>query len=176
MDKKTKDIILYVVLIVIVILVGYYLFSSPSYSSINANQANSRSAVNQSNNSVSTSSNNTNTSGQLQITDEVIGTGAVAQKGDLVTVNYIGTFLDGKKFDSSYDRHQPFQFTLGAGDVIQGWDEGVIGMRVGGKRKLVIPPSLAYGSAGAGGVIPPNATLVFEIDLLKVQAQAPQPQ
>ncbi len=105
----------------------------------------------------------------LQIQDLVPGTGTQAKTGNTVTVNYIGTFTDGTKFDSSYDHGQPFQFTLGAGRVIKGWDIGVAGMKVGGKRRLVIPPDLAYGTSGAGGVIPPNATLVFEVELLAVQ-------
>ena len=105
----------------------------------------------------------------LQITDEIAGTGAEAKAGNLVTVNYIGTLTNGGKFDSSYDRNQPFSFTLGAGEVIKGWDEGVLGMKVGGKRKLVIPPSLAYGSQEVGnGLIPANSTLIFEIELLEV--------
>jgi peptidylprolyl isomerase len=109
----------------------------------------------------------------LKYTDEKIGAGAAAKSGEQVTVHYTG-WLDnagvkGKKFDSSVDRGEPFSFTLGAQQVIPGWDEGVAGMKVGGKRTLVIPPELGYGARGAGGVIPPNATLIFDVELLKVQ-------
>lgn len=104
----------------------------------------------------------------LRIIDLVIGDGAEAVSGQPVLVNYRGTLANGVEFDSSYSRNQPFSFPLGAGRVIQGWDEGVAGMKVGGKRKLVIPPDLAYGERGAGGVIPPNATLTFEVELLRV--------
>jgi FKBP-type peptidyl-prolyl cis-trans isomerase len=107
------------------------------------------------------------TASGLRITDLVLGTGAEAVSGRTVTVNYRGTLTSGKEFDSSYGRG-PFSFPLGAGRVIRGWDEGVAGMREGGKRKLVIPPDLGYSDRGAGGVIPPNATLVFEVELLKV--------
>lgn len=97
------------------------------------------------------------------------GTGPVAKKGETVSVQYVGTLTNGKKFDSSRDRNQPFSFPLGGGQVIPGWDEGVAGMRVGGLRRLIVPPQLGYGAAGAGGgVIPPNATLIFEIELLSV--------
>ena len=105
----------------------------------------------------------------LKIEDVVVGTGAEAQKGKQVSVHYTGWLTDGTKFDSSKDRGQPFGFALGRGQVIQGWDDGVAGLKVGGKRKLTIPPELGYGPAGAGGVIPPNATLVFEVELLGVK-------
>ena len=104
----------------------------------------------------------------LQYQDLVQGDGAEAQAGQSVSVHYTGWLTDGTKFDSSVDRGEPFDFPLGAGMVIRGWDEGVAGMRVGGKRKLVIPPDLGYGQRGAGGLIPPGATLVFEVELLGI--------
>lgn len=106
---------------------------------------------------------------ELQKTDIEVGTGAEAVAGKNVTVNYVGTLTDGTKFDSSYDRNESFSFPLGGGRVIKGWDQGVEGMKVGGKRKLVIPPELGYGSRGAGASIPPDSTLVFEIELLGVE-------
>ena len=104
----------------------------------------------------------------LKYDDTVIGDGATAEKGQTVSVHYTGWLIDGEKFDSSKDRNDPFQCPLGAGRVIRGWDEGVQGMKVGGTRRLTIPPQLGYGAQGAGGVIPPNATLVFEVELLAI--------
>ena len=105
----------------------------------------------------------------LKYEDIVEGTGAEAVAGKTVSVHYTGWLTDGQKFDSSKDRGRAFQFSLGKGEVIRGWDEGVAGMKVGGKRKLTIPPDLGYGARGAGGVIPPNATLQFEVELLAVR-------
>jgi FKBP-type peptidyl-prolyl cis-trans isomerase FkpA len=105
----------------------------------------------------------------LRYEDLKVGDGALAERGMMVTVHYTGWLTDNTKFDSSLDRGQPFSFRLGAGDVIRGWDEGVTGMRVGGRRRLTIPPDMGYGDRGAAGVIPPNATLVFEVEMLGAQ-------
>ena len=101
--------------------------------------------------------------------DITVGTGNITQLGYLLTVNYAGWLTTGPKFDSSIDRRTPYQFILGAGRVISGWEEGVMGMRGGGHRQLIIPPAMAYGQTGSGGVIPPDATLIFEIELISVQ-------
>ncbi len=113
---------------------------------------------------------------ELQITDVTTGDGATAEAGQTVIVHYTGWLYDpsqpdnkGEKFDSSVDRGQTFSFSLGAGQVIRGWDEGFAGMQIGGKRILIIPPEMGYGARGAGGVIPPNATLMFEVDLIEIQ-------
>ena len=111
-----------------------------------------------------TKGNEVTTSSGLQYVDLTVGTGAMAEAGQTVSVHYTGWLENGKKFDSSVDRGQPFSFPLGAGRVIKGWDEGVKGMKVGGKRKLTIPSKLGYGAQGAGGVIPPNATLIFDVE------------
>lgn len=105
---------------------------------------------------------------KLAVEDTLVGGGEEAKSGDVVNVHYTGWLTDGTKFDSSRDRGQPFSFTLGAGQVIQGWDQGVLGMKVGGKRKLVIPSQLGYGTSGVAGVIPANAVLLFEVELLKI--------
>ena len=112
------------------------------------------------------------TASGLKITDTKVGTGATPKPGQICVMHYTGWLYQngakGQKFDSSLDRGEPFSFTLGGGQVIKGWDQGVAGMKVGGKRTLVIPPELGYGARGAGGVIPPNATLIFDVELLKV--------
>ncbi len=113
--------------------------------------------------------NTVSTESGLQYVDEVVGNGASPQKGQTVVVHYTGWLTNGTKFDSSVDRGRPFEFTLGVGQVIKGWDEGVATMKIGGKRKLTIPPDLGYGSRGAGGLIPPGATLVFDVELLGVK-------
>lgn len=110
------------------------------------------------------------TASGVEYWDLKVGTGATASNGKTVTVHYTGWLAsNGKKFDSSVDRGQPFMFSLGAGQVIKGWEEGVAGMKIGGKRQLRIPPDLGYGARGAGGVIPPNATLIFDVELLGVK-------
>jgi FKBP-type peptidyl-prolyl cis-trans isomerase len=106
---------------------------------------------------------------KLETKDLVVGKGTEAKAGDSVKVHYVGTLTDGKEFDSSKKHNQPFEFELGAGRVIKGWDQGVAGMKIGGKRKLTVPPSLGYGARGAPPVIPPNATLIFEVELLEVK-------
>ena len=111
----------------------------------------------------------TKTADGLQYWDIKVGTGPAAAAGQTVKVHYTGWLTNGKKFDSSVDRGEPFTFNLGGGQVIKGWDEGVAGMKVGGKRQLRIPPQLGYGDRGAGGVIPPNATLIFDVELLGVR-------
>lgn len=108
------------------------------------------------------------TSSGLQYEDKELGSGASPTRGNRVTVHYTGWLTDGTKFDSSVDRGSPFEFTIGVGQVIKGWDEGVASMKVGGKRKLVIPADLGYGARGAGGLIPPGATLIFDVELLGV--------
>ena len=163
---KNKNLFIIVFLVALVAVGGYFVFKIPSP---DVNQPLQEESLSDNIESVDTNTLGAETTmnDQLEIVDEVVGTGVEAIAGKSVTVNYLGTLTNGTKFDSSYDRNEPFVFNLGAGEVIAGWDQGVDGMKVGGKRKLVIPPSLGYGSADLG-VIPPNSTLVFEVELLKV--------
>ncbi len=158
MSKLIKVLIIIVVLILI-IAGGIYLFSKPIPKQ--ETQTNMTNPTNQPSKVLSPS-------GELKIEDLTIGEGEEIKSGDTVTVHYSGTLEDGTKFDSSYDRKEPFQTQIGVGKVIKGWDEGIVGMKVGGKRKLTIPPDLGYG-ANATGPIPPNSTLIFEVELLNVK-------
>lgn len=129
----------------------------------------SRPEATQKSSSSSMNTNSTSLSPKLKIDIIAEGTGPAVKVGDTILIHYVGTLQDGTKFDSSRDRNQPFQTKIGVGQVIQGWDEGVVGMQVGGKRILTIPPDLGYGAQGAGGVIPPNATLIFEVELIQIR-------
>lgn len=164
-----------------IVVVSYFFFFNGSFFSLNAGAGNVASvepvvptATDTTTRPASTSTqeimtNNSYVLPGIQVTDTVVGTGEEAVAGKVVVVNYTGKFPDGQVFDSSIPRGEPFEFMLGAGQVIKGWDEGVAGMKVGGKRTLVIAPEKGYGERGAGGVIPPNATLVFDVELLDVQ-------
>jgi peptidylprolyl isomerase len=151
--------------------------SKQETSSANSNSAPAESAAaSQSSNPAASAASPTSTAeptsapaGDIVKTDQQAGTGKEASNGAKVTVHYTGKLQDGTKFDSSLDHNEPFQFTLGQGQVIAGWEKGILGMKEGGKRRLVIPPDLGYGEQGAPGVIPPNATLIFEVELLKVE-------
>ncbi len=172
MDKKYLFVGLF--LIFLVLAGGIYIFSSKNSNNQPLASSFPSATITPSTAPVATSSatkavKTITTMDGLKIEDEVMGTGTEATAGHKITVNYSGTLTDGTKFDSSYDRGTPFTFNLGAGEVIKGWDEGFTGMKVGGKRKLTIPPELGYGANGAGGAIPPNATLIFEVELLKVE-------
>lgn len=168
MDKRYLFVTIF--LIALVAIGGYFVFKIPSPQEESLSQDSSLSgnidSVDSTTLGAETSTIDMNE--KLEIVDEVVGTGIEAVAGKRVTVNYSGTLTNGTKFDSSYDRNEPFTFILGAGEVIAGWDQGFAGMKVGGKRKLTIPPSLGYGAADMG-VIPPNSTLVFEVELLKVE-------
>ena len=156
--KKSIQLIAFVVIAAALIAVGSWYASKISSDSEQSSVAQGQAAAQAQQTAMQS----------LGIKDDVVGTGTVAANGDTVTVNYIGTLDNGTTFDSSYARNQPFSFVLGAGNVISGWDLGVLGMKVGGKRELTIPPELGYGADGAGSTIPPNATLHFTIQLLSV--------
>lgn len=168
--EKNKIIIIAIVLVVALAGVWYYCFkqktlSAPEPIASNTNQA----SVNNTIGSEETNSANPNKESKMKIEILKQGTGVETKSGDVLTVNYTGTLTDGTKFDSSLNPgREPFVFTVGAGQVIKGWDEGLIGMKVGEQRKLTIPSEMGYGASGAAGVIPPNATLIFVVDLLKI--------
>lgn len=155
MNKKSIIIILAIILIVVI--GGIYLFLQGGNKNINQQQ-----------NVAPIEKDNSYQTQGIKIEILKQGTGEASKEGDNITVNYVGTLEDGKKFDSSIDRNEPFSFVLGERRVIQGWEIGVLGMKVGEKRRLTIPPELAYGEWGAGDIIPANATLIFEIELLKI--------
>lgn len=176
-----KYMVMYAVGAVVIIALGYFFLQSQKEVLAPASSTNSTNAVNSAEQETlnpQTNTNNINTKNTMENTMNIQGmkveilkegTGESAKNGDLVTVNYTGTLENGTKFDSSFNPgRSPFQFTLGQGMVIKGWELGVLGMKVGEKRKLTIPADLGYGASGAGGVIPPNATLIFEVDLLKI--------
>lgn len=150
--QRNQRLLIGGIILIVLVLIGYFAFTAL-----------------QNKNNTGGSGQATTTSSGLQVIDEVVGTGQEAKTGDTVSVNYTGWLADGTKFDSSYDRNQTFDFVLGAGNVIKGWDEGVVGMKVGGKRKLIIPPDLAYGASGYPPVIPANATLTFEVELVSIK-------
>lgn len=162
-EKKAlnKYTVSYLIIAIIIVGLGYYFLNTkPNTKTLTNNQniINEDKTMNQESNA-----------SELKIETLKEGTGEGAKNGDLVTVNYTGTLENGTKFDSSLNPgRSPFQFTLGQNMVIQGWELGILGMKVGEKRKLTIPAELGYGASGAGGVIPPNATLIFEVDLLKI--------
>ena len=168
MNNKRNGVVIAIAILVIFVFVGW---TSGIFDPIFGGSGNSNQQTEQ-----NVDQNATNTNNQINnmdnskfgIKDEIVGTGAEAVSGKSVTVNYVGIFTDGTKFDSSIDRGTPFTFTLGAGQVIQGWDLGVQGMKVGGKRILIVPPELGYGVNGYGP-IPANSTLIFQVELLEVK-------
>jgi FKBP-type peptidyl-prolyl cis-trans isomerase len=163
------------VALALAVVIFFFLFNGMSlFSSSTSPQETTEVATTTNTQTASTTQPAENTT-QLQVTDEVVGTGATAEAGDSVTVNYVGSLTDGTVFDASANHETTgFTFLLGANpsQVIEGWNEGIVGMKVGGKRKLIIPASLAYGDQAVGGVIPANSTLIFEVELLKVQKAA----
>ena len=167
-NGSPKFIFLVVGVVAILIGVGIYFLSNKTSDNQPLATEDLQATIESTSEPVASDSATTNMN-DLKIEDITVGTGAEAVAGKKITVNYSGTLTDGTKFDSSYDRGTPFSFTLGVGEVIQGWDKGFTGMKIVGKAKLTIPSEFGYGANGAGGVIPPNATLIFEVELLKVE-------
>ena len=161
MEYMDKNKIIALATAIVLIMVGIFIFYNKNKTDINATRQDEIIDLKLNNQKMDKQG------VQIEILKE--GTGAIAKKGDTVSVHYVGTLENGTKFDSSVDRGTPFEFSLGAGQVIPGWDIGVEGMKVGEARKLIIPPELAYGSSGAGNVIPPDATLIFEVQLLGIK-------
>lgn len=162
----TKNFIASVIIGVLVLFVfAYFIFDLNGSS---ASSSNGTDAITIQQVTPAKPSSNSNSSGKLQMVEEKIGTGRAVKKGDTVAINYVGTLTNGKVFDASAKDGGPFTTQIGVGRVIKGWDEGIIGMKVGGERKLVIPPSLAYGSQGVGS-IPPNSTLIFQVQLVGIK-------
>jgi FKBP-type peptidyl-prolyl cis-trans isomerase FkpA len=170
--QRNQRLLIGGIIVLALIVIGYFAFTAIQNNNRAGNSAQATttsSGLQEATNGATGSAQATTTGSGLQVIDEVVGTGQQAKSGDTVSVNYTGWLANGTKFDSSYDRNQAFDFVLGAGNVIKGWDEGVAGMKVGGKRKLIIPPDLAYGANGYPPVIPPNATLTFEVELVAIK-------
>jgi FKBP-type peptidyl-prolyl cis-trans isomerase len=180
MLNKREWIAVVIALVVVIVFLGSKFITQvngPSNGTINPaanpeeNVNVATSATTNTNNNMNQNTNDAASTGSLIIKDVVVGTGAEAKNGNLVSVQYTGKFADGKVFDSSIPSGQPIEFTLGAQRVIPGWDQGILGMKVGGKRTLTIPPALGYGAAGYPPVIPPNSTLYFDVELVGVKVQ-----
>ena len=172
MNQKSLIIAAVIIVLAIGAACVYFLNTQPkalqeSIGTNNSDQINTQIGTEETQGNVSNLIDNNQSKMKIEILKQ--GSGVESKTGDTLTVNYTGTLLDGTKFDSSLNPgREPFVFTVGAGQVIKGWDEGMVGMKVGEQRKLTLPPEFAYGSTGAGGVIPPNATLIFVVDLLKI--------
>ncbi len=154
----SKNSVLTILIISIILIGSYYLLSKPPSDISNKND-----------DSLLISQTPTKPMQKLVVEDLKIGSGNEVKTGDNISIHYVGTLENGTKFDSSYDRGSPFETQIGVGQVIKGWDEGVVGMKIGGKRKLIIPPEFGYGSRGAGNIIPPNSTLIFEVELIDIK-------
>ena len=162
MYKRTYISTMVLLSVLIVLILGSYYFLKKTPTKVNQNM----NFPEEKNNQPASPSAQIQT--ELKIEDLKVGQGQEVKKGDTAQVHYLGTLINGQKFDSSYDRKQPFEFQVGAGRVIKGWDQGLLGMKISGKRKLTIPPSLGYGSQATGS-IPPNSTLIFEIELITIK-------